>query len=105
RMPRWGEPQKLPPGKNCLRVPRTLPAALALALRNLARAEMTSLKSVFLAAHCRVMSLLGGARDVLTGLSSNGRPETLDGQSICGLFLNTLPLRVGVPGGTWIDLV
>jgi amino acid adenylation domain-containing protein len=85
----------------------TVPLAtdVVAALRELAQSEAVSLKSVFLAVHCKVMSLLGGTSDVLTGVSSNGRPETPDGQNICGLFLNTLPLRVSVTGDTWKDLV
>src|SRR6185295_2427333 len=49
--------------------------------------------------------LLSGRSEVLTGLVSNGRPETIDGERVLGLFLNTVPLSVSLPGGTWIDLV
>ena len=43
--------------------------------------------------------------DVLTGLVSNGRPETRDSERALGLFLNTLPFRQRLSGGTWLDLV
>jgi amino acid adenylation domain-containing protein len=63
------------------------------------------LRSVLLAAHCRVMGLVGGQEDVLTGLVSNGRPQTEGGEQLVGLFLNTLPFRLSLSGGTWSQLV
>ena len=74
-------------------------------LNQLARRLGVSLKSVLLAAHLRVLSLLNGQSDVVTGLISNGRPEQTDGERVLGLFLNTLPYRLQLLGGTWIDLV
>ena len=62
-------------------------------------------KSVLLAAHLRVLSLLGGQTDLTTGLVSNGRLEKRDGERALGLYLNTLPLRMRLSGGTWRDLV
>ena len=52
------------------------------------------LKTVLVAAHQRVMSLLYGQTEVTSGLLCNGRPEGVDGEKVIGLFLNTLPLRV-----------
>src|SRR6185369_14181156 len=43
--------------------------------------------------------------DVLTGIASHGRPETADGERVLGLFLNTLPFRQELSGGTWLDLI
>jgi amino acid adenylation domain-containing protein/non-ribosomal peptide synthase protein (TIGR01720 family) len=74
-------------------------------LKQLALSAQVPLKSVLLAAHLRVLSLLGGQSDVLTGLVANGRPEQMDGERVLGLFLNTLPFRLRLSGGTWIDLV
>ncbi|HSE17010.1 MAG TPA: amino acid adenylation domain-containing protein, partial [Pyrinomonadaceae bacterium] len=62
------------------------------------------LKSICLAAHLRVLSLLTGHDDILTGLVSNGRLEESDGERVLGLFLNTLPFRVRLSGGTWLQL-
>ncbi|HVR97691.1 MAG TPA: amino acid adenylation domain-containing protein, partial [Thermoanaerobaculia bacterium] len=45
-----------------------------------------------------------GTRDVVTGLVTNGRPEAADADRILGLFLNTVPLRAALTGGTWADL-
>ena len=50
------------------------------------------------------MSLFSGQADVLTGLVSHGRPETAGGEKVLGLFLNTLPFRLSLDGGTWIEL-
>ncbi|MEP0752187.1 amino acid adenylation domain-containing protein [Trichocoleus sp. Lan] len=74
-------------------------------LKQLAESAGVPLKSVLLAAHLRVLSLLSGQSAVLTGLVSNGRPEKKDGEKVLGLFLNTLPFRQELPGGTWIDLI
>ena len=51
------------------------------------------------------MSLLYGQADVTSGLLCNGRPEEVDGEKIIGLFLNTLPFRTQLAGGSWLDLV
>ena len=73
-------------------------------LKRIARRTSVPIKSVLLAAHLRVMSLLGGQSDVLTGIVSNGRPEAKDGERALGLFLNTLPFRHTLSGGTWAEL-
>nr|AXN93590.1 PuwF-G [Cylindrospermum alatosporum CCALA 994] len=74
-------------------------------LKQLAQNAGVPIKSVLLAAHLRVLSLLSNQTDVLTGLVSNGRPENADGERVLGLFLNTLPLRLHLNGGTWLDLI
>lgn len=74
-------------------------------LQRLAELAGVSLKSVLLAAHLRVLSLLTGQDDVITGLVSHGRPEAAGGERIIGLFLNTLPLRLKLRGGAWVDLI
>jgi amino acid adenylation domain-containing protein len=74
-------------------------------LKRLARKAAVPLKTVLLAAHLKVMSVLSGQTDVVTGLSSNGRPDVLGGEEVRGLFLNTLPFRLDLAGGSWLDLV
>ena len=74
-------------------------------LKGLAQQAGVPLKSVLLAAHLRVLSVLGNHADVLTGLVSNGRPEENDGERLLGLFLNTMPFRLQLSGGTWLELV
>ena len=78
---------------------------LSLALKALARTTGVPLKSVLLAAHLRALSVLTGSNDVLTGMVSHGRPETADSERVLGLFLNTLPFRRRLAGGTWLELV
>jgi amino acid adenylation domain-containing protein len=75
------------------------------ALQRLARQIAVPLKSVLLAAHMRVMSLLSGQRDVLTTMVSVGRPETKDGDKVLGLHLNSVPYRLSLQYGTWVDLI
>lgn len=79
--------------------------ALSASLKRLASAAGVPLKSVLLAAHLRVLSLLGNERDVLTGLVSNGRLEETDGERALGLFLNTVPIRGLLRGGSWLELI
>ncbi|MET0622884.1 MAG: amino acid adenylation domain-containing protein [Pyrinomonadaceae bacterium] len=74
-------------------------------LKRLAQATGAPLKSVLLAAHLRVLSMLSGQADVLTGLVANGRLEEEGGERVLGLFLNTLPFGLGLRGGSWEELV
>ncbi|WP_433349759.1 condensation domain-containing protein [Micromonospora sp. CA-111912] len=55
------------------------------------------LKSLVLGCHVRALSSWTGRdRDVVTGLTVNGRPETAGADLLVGLFLNTVPIRVPV---------
>ncbi|HVR97504.1 MAG TPA: amino acid adenylation domain-containing protein, partial [Thermoanaerobaculia bacterium] len=74
-------------------------------LERLAQRAGAPLKSVLLAGHLKALSALTGQRDLITGLVANGRPEVPGGDDVRGLFLNTLPLRVQLEEGSWIDLV
>ncbi|HEX7735371.1 MAG TPA: amino acid adenylation domain-containing protein, partial [Ktedonobacteraceae bacterium] len=82
-----------------------IPAHVSQGLHQLARAAAVPLKSVLLASHLNVLRVLSGQTDVLTGLVTNGRPEMTDGEQVLGLFLNTLPYRARLGGGSWLDLV
>ncbi len=73
-------------------------------LKELARAASVPLKSVLLAAHLRALSLLSGQTDVLTGMLTHGRPEEADSVRGLGLYLNTIPFRHRLPGGSWLTL-
>ncbi|MEW6737847.1 MAG: AMP-binding protein, partial [Acidobacteriota bacterium] len=74
-------------------------------LVKLAQMASVPLKSVLLTAHLKVLSIFFGQSDVTTGMVLHGRPETVDGERIIGLFLNTLPFRLELQPGSWIDLV
>jgi amino acid adenylation domain-containing protein/FkbM family methyltransferase len=82
-----------------------IPLPVTAGLRRLASAAMVPLKSVLLAAHLKVMALVSGQREVVTGLTSHSRPESIDGEAVRGLFLNTLPFRFALGEGTWEGLV
>src|SRR6185369_8981338 len=106
KVPRWNavpaEHSAAPrPGK--LHIPFS--SSLFKDLKMVSRLAGVPIKSVLLAAHLRVMSLLSGQADVTTGLVTNGRVEEIDGERVLGLFLNTLPLRLKLGGGTWLNLV
>jgi amino acid adenylation domain-containing protein len=80
-------------------------AQLSSALSSLAVSAQIPLKSVLFAAHLRVLSLLSGSNDVVTGFVTHGRPESADSDQVLGLFLNALPFRMKLNGGTWSHLV
>jgi amino acid adenylation domain-containing protein len=100
-LPRWPVEERAAHGNVQIEVP----SAVFVRLEEVARTLGVPLKSLVLAAHVRVLSLWGGQTDVVTGLVSNVRPETPDGERVLGLFLNTLPIRVAVAGGSWLDLI
>ncbi|WP_433260187.1 amino acid adenylation domain-containing protein [Actinosynnema sp. CS-041913] len=62
-------------------------------------------KNVLMAAHAKVLALVSGDDDVITGYEHSGRPEAEDATRAIGLFLNTVPFRVRVAEGSWEDLV
>jgi amino acid adenylation domain-containing protein/non-ribosomal peptide synthase protein (TIGR01720 family) len=71
----------------------------------LAASEGVTLKHVLLAAHAKVVAHGTGEREVVTGVISNGRPETDGAAGALGLFLNTVPYRLAVRPGAWRELV
>jgi amino acid adenylation domain-containing protein len=103
-LPRWHSLRETTDAPQLYKLNVTLPAEISDGLKRLAKLAAVPIKSVLFAAHLRVMSLLGGQSDVLTGMVSHGRPETVDAERALGLFLNALPFRLRLEGGTWIDL-
>ncbi len=104
RLPRWSAAAAAAEGEAQV-APVALPSGVGEGLKRLAEAVDVPVKSVFLAAHMKALSVLLGERDVVTGLISNGRPEEADGDRVLGLFLNTVPFRLELAPGRWIDLV
>jgi len=74
-------------------------------LKELARRANVPIKSVLLAAHLQTLRLLHNQSDITTGLVTNGRIESIGGEKTLGLFLNTLPFRMRLGSGTWLDLI
>jgi amino acid adenylation domain-containing protein len=81
------------------------PESLLQSLQSLARSCGVPIRTVLLAAHCRVMKLLTGMDDIMTGLVTNGRPQCVDGERLIGLFLNTVPFRINIGAGDWRELI
>src|SRR5262249_24567613 len=82
-----------------------IPEELSQSLKRVARQTGVPVKSVLLAAHLRVLGLLSGTYDVVTGLVTNGRPETAGGHQVLGLFLNTVPFRLHLQAEPWPELI
>ncbi|MEU6189644.1 amino acid adenylation domain-containing protein [Nocardia sp. NPDC047038] len=106
RLPRMsGGPRADKGDREIVRIAVPVPVELSERLKGLAAARAVPLKSVLMAAHLAVMSAYGGHEDTLTYTVTNGRPETADGSTAIGLFVNSLALRVRMTGGTWRDLI
>ena len=71
----------------------------------LAETLAVPVKNVLLAAHMRVLAVINGENDVMTGYEHSGRPELAGADRSIGLFLNTIPFRLEQRGGSWADLV
>lgn len=80
-------------------------AALQEKLATTAAALGVPVRSLLLAVHLRVLGLVAGDREAVTGVVTHGRPETEGGAEVAGLFLNTVPLRAQVDHPTWAALV
>ncbi|CAM3296301.1 amino acid adenylation domain-containing protein [Corallococcus sp. ZKHCc1 1396] len=67
------------------------------ALRALAREHALTLNTVFQGAWALLLSRYTREQDVVFGATGSGRPATLPGaESMVGMFINTLPVRVAV---------
>jgi microcystin synthetase protein McyA len=100
-LPRWTT--EVSNETTVLRVPVT--PELSDRLKQIAETTAVPIKSVLLAAHLRVMSLLAGQPELMTGVVSHGRPEVVDAERMLGLYLNTLPFRMKLSGGSWLELI
>ncbi|MFE2407683.1 amino acid adenylation domain-containing protein [Kitasatospora sp. NPDC059408] len=82
-----------------------VPAGLAPRVTALAKRLGVPEKTVLLTAHLQVIAAQTGLDDVCCGLTLNGRLEENGGTEARGLFLNTVPFRVGTAGGSRAGLV
>ena len=74
-----------------------LSAALNTALRSLAKQQQVTLNTLVQGAWALLLSRYSGQEEVVFGVTVSGRPPDLVGvESMLGLFINTLPLRVQV---------
>ncbi|TMR01164.1 amino acid adenylation domain-containing protein [Actinomadura soli] len=105
--PRTAVPASVPPGGEFSVATSHVDVPLDLSDRIVRLAERMSVpvKNVLMAAHLRVLGLVGGAPDVMTGYEHSGRPELEGADRAIGMFLNTVPFRIRLDGGTWAGLV
>ncbi|HWE34976.1 MAG TPA: amino acid adenylation domain-containing protein, partial [Isosphaeraceae bacterium] len=74
-----------------------LSAAESDALRVLAASRRLTLNTLFQGAWALLLGRYAGREDVVFGATTSGRPAELDGvESMIGLFLNTIPVRVAI---------
>src|SRR5262249_673368 len=77
-----------------------LPGDLSSDLRAFARRHQVTLNAVLQGAWALLLARYGGTDDVTFGVLVSGRPPSLAGvESMLGMFLNTLPVRIRTPGG------
>ncbi|WP_231295569.1 non-ribosomal peptide synthetase [Gloeocapsa sp. PCC 7428] len=78
-----------------------LSASQTAAMRSLVRQQQITLNTLLQGAWAWLLSYYSGETDVLFGVTVSGRPVTLVGaESMAGLFINSLPLRVQVAADT-----
>ena len=72
-----------------------LPAEFGNTLREFAKQHRLTVNSITQGAWALLLARYSGEEDVAFGATTAGRPATLDGiESMIGLFLNTLPVRI-----------
>ncbi|PMS21443.1 non-ribosomal peptide synthetase [Trinickia soli] len=82
-----------------------IPRALSNRIVSLADQLGVPVKTVLMAAHLKVLSVLTNSDFVSTGYEQSGRPEHVDATEAVGLFLNTVPFGIDVEDCTWEELV
>ncbi|MET8136547.1 amino acid adenylation domain-containing protein [Streptomyces sp. NPDC005251] len=83
----------------------SLPAGLTERVEATAEALSVPFKDVLLAAHMKVLGLVSGQDQVMTGYEHSGRPELPGAETTLGLHLNSVPFQVDLSGGSWADLI
>lgn len=83
------------------RASAVVPRRLAERVTAFAARHQVPEKAVYLAAHCLTLRTVTGRADITTGVVSHGRPDRAGAESIAGLFLNTLPMRLDDTATTW----
>jgi non-ribosomal peptide synthetase component F len=79
-----------------------VPETAAASLKQLAREHHVTLNTLVQALWALMLSRYSGSNDVIFGTTVSGRPTDLDGaDAMLGLFINTLPLRVTIPRGSF----
>ena len=75
-----------------------LSTSLTTSLQSVARQHQLTLNTIIQGGWALLLSYYSGDEDVLFGVTTSGRPAALAGvESMVGLFINTLPIRVKLP--------
>jgi amino acid adenylation domain-containing protein len=104
RLPRWPIPSQLKPELEIQSLVFEVPDEILAGLQQLVRSEAIPLQYLLLTAHVKVINLLTGQNDISAGLVVDGRLEEPGGEQVLGLYLNTMPFRLQLSRGTWIEL-
>lgn len=104
RLPRWPIPSQLKPELEIQSLVFEVPDELLAGLQQLVRSEAIPLQYLLLTAHVKVINLLTGQNDISAGLVVDGRLEEPGGEQVLGLYLNTMPFRLQLSHGTWMEL-
>ncbi|XYI02620.1 non-ribosomal peptide synthase/polyketide synthase [Sorangium sp. So ce1128] len=89
-----------PLGRGHVELERRLPAALTAALTDFVRAHGLTLNTVIQGAWALLLGRYSGEPDVVFGSTVSGRSGDLGGiESMVGIFINTLPVRVRISQG------
>ncbi|MGN7308910.1 condensation domain-containing protein, partial [Bacillus subtilis] len=99
RLPQWKPADTAPPVMKLKEV--EISPSLSRDVQELAQRTLIPIKSWLLAVHIHILKTLTNQRDITTGVLFHGRLEQKDGDRALGLFLNTLPFRMQLDGGTW----
>ncbi|MEW6737369.1 MAG: condensation domain-containing protein, partial [Acidobacteriota bacterium] len=76
---------------------RRLSTELTLALQSLARRNQLTLNTLLQGAWALLLHRYSGEHDIVFGVTVSGRPASLAGaETIIGLFINTLPIRIQI---------
>lgn len=75
-----------------------IPATMTAALQTLARQNQLTFNTLIQGMWALLLSRYSGEHDIVFGAVFSGRPPSLSGvESVVGVFVNTLPMRVRVP--------
>ncbi|WP_431936062.1 amino acid adenylation domain-containing protein [Micromonospora sp. RP3T] len=96
-----GEPDQGATGTGAVDV--DLPAGLADRVADLAGRLRLTAGTVVRGAWALLLSRYLASTDVVCGVTVSGRAGLADPEGMVGLFINTVPARVGVPGGARAD--
>ncbi|MFB6366765.1 amino acid adenylation domain-containing protein [Paenibacillus elgii] len=102
RLPQWEQSASMPPEMQIKEV--EISPSLSRAVQDLAQRTLIPVKSWLLAVHMQILKTLTNQRDMTTGVLFHGRLEQKDGDRALGLFLNTLPFRMQLNGGSWAQI-